>query len=98
MTETNVTTTNNVMMLIERMMNSKHAPLYAALATVIGIFGIYEYFDKVDKGMELGYETSAKAGQFGEVSFLRKENNTYVENEQKEAKTGTAEDSETKES
>ena len=95
MNETNVMTNNGTMMVVERMMNSKHAPLYAALVAVIGIFGIYEYFDKVDKGMELGYETTAKAGQFGEVSFSRKVNNSIDDNDGKEGEKEAEQEAET---
>lgn len=49
----------NVMRVVATVFNSKHAPLYAAFLCIIGVFAVYEYFETVDKGMHLGYDSNA---------------------------------------
>lgn len=48
-----------VMGVVATALNSKHAPLYVTVIGIIGAFIVYEYFETVSKGMNLGYDSNA---------------------------------------
>lgn len=57
--------------VIKEVVNSPYAPLAIVTIGILGAFVIFEYFEKVDKGMEHGYNISAISKNHGTISFTQ---------------------------
>ena len=63
--------TINMEIGMKNIINSKCAPLAITVVSILSAFTIFEYFDKADKCMELGYNSSVKSSKYGEIRFIK---------------------------